>query len=365
MTAEHGGRIYQFAREFAHDVSDVRDFSANINPFGPPPFVLRAIEAALPMVRHYPDESHATAKQALSDRLSAQRDRLICGNGAVAVLELVVRALAPRRVFIFEPAFSEYAAIARRCGAAVRSLALPLDAHGAVGQLPVPDGIAKGDLVIVNNPHNPTGARWTAEQWEGSVAQWEQQGAFTLFDESFIDFLDDAAACTALRGGEVSPRRIIVRSLTKMYAIPGLRFGYAVAPADIAARVEDNRDPWSVNVFAQAAAIAALREGFGFERGTRERMREERAFVQGAWGAHPAVTLYPPAANFFLVRFASASCATCLAKGVAVHGAMLRDCSSFTGLDGAYLRVAIRHHADNAWLWEMVAGLLDSCEECV
>ena len=364
MTAVHGGRIFQFARESAHDVFDVRDFSANINPFGPPPFVVRAIEAALPLIRHYPDESHAAVKQALADRLSVSRDRLVCGNGAIEVMELVLRALAPRRVFILEPAFSEYAALAARCGAAVQRLFAAFEPGAGAPPIPVPDGVGAGDVVVVNNPHNPTGMRWTAEQWEAAAAQWETRGAFTLFDESFIDFLDDAPQCTALQKEDLSGRRIVVRSLTKIYAIPGLRFGYAVSPKDIAARIESNRDPWSVNVLAEAAAKAALGEGFGFERGTRERMREERAFVRGSWGAHPAIALHEPYANFFLARFASPSCASCIVQEAAERGAMLRECSSFAGLDGAHLRVAIRQHADNAWLWDLVAGLLDSRAEC-
>ncbi len=364
MTAVHGGRIFQFAREFAHDVNSVRDFSANINPFGPPPFVVRAIEAALPLVRHYPDPSHEAVKEALSDRLSVPRDRIVCGNGAVEVMELVLRAIAPQRVYILEPAFSEYAALAARCGATVQRLSAAFEPGSQAPPIPVPDGAAAGDVVIVNNPHNPTGTRWTAQQWQGAAALWEARGAYTLFDESLIDFLDDAPQCTALQTEDRAERRIVVRSLTKMYAIPGLRFGYAVAPRAIAARIESNRDPWSVNVLAQAAATVALVEGFGFERGTRERMREERTFVRGSWGAHRAVWLHEPHANFFLARFASPSCAACIVQEAAAQGAMLRECSSFAGLDGAHLRVAIRQHADNAWLWDLVAGLLDARAEC-
>ena len=360
MTAEHGGRVYEFARAFGRDMDDVRDFSAGINPFGPPPFVLRAIAEALPRIRHYPDESHAAVKQALSERLAVPRQRLVCGNGATEAMELTVRALAPRRVLLFEPAFSEYAAIARRCGAAVRSLDLRVDARATAADLPVPDDVEEGDLVIVNNPHNPTGVRWTSEQWGSAAMKWERRGAFTLFDESFIDFLEDAAECTALQGGEPSSRRIVVRSLTKMYTIPGLRFGYAVVPVAVAQRVEDNRDPWSVNVLAQAAAVAALQEGFGFERGTRERMREERAYVQGAWGMHRDVVLYAPTANFFLIRL-SPSCAERVLQGAAAQGALLRDCASFSGLGKGHLRIAIRRREDNVWLWEIVRNLLDTC----
>lgn len=359
MPATHGGQVHEWARMHSRDVNEVLDFSANIHPFGPPDGVWQAIHTALPQIRHYPDASHRRVREVLGRRLSVDPERIVCGNGAVEAMECVLRVWRPRRVVVLEPAFAEYAAIARRLGILVVSVTMwtePTYRHGPSLRAAAAAPIRPGDVVCFNHPHNPSGVAWPRSAWEGLVRAWLDAGAFVLVDESFMDFLADEAEYTALALGE-HPRLAVVRSATKIFAIPGLRFGYAVVSPDVARRVAEERDPWSVNTLAQAAAAAAYLED-EFLRETRHWLAQERARLDAAWReALPAWDRLPGQVNFYTVRLPSQAMARAMARRLAEQGILVRLCGSFTGLSDAVWRLAIRSPEENDRLLDALRRL--------
>ncbi|MCL6600380.1 MAG: threonine-phosphate decarboxylase CobD [Alicyclobacillus macrosporangiidus] len=353
-TAVHGGRVYDYARESGRRVEDIVDFSANINPLGPPASVLEAILRAMDGIRHYPDPEQRAVRQVLAETFGLPGPEWVfCGNGAAEVLDLFLRALGPRRVFLFDPAFAEYEAAARRCGVTVVRLPLPdvgvWPRAGAAGGTP-PEP-APGDLVILNHPHNPTGRLWTRADLAEVVVPLAAAGVFILVDESFMDFRWDERDRTALPLALAHERVVVIRSATKMYSIPGLRFGFGVANPEWVGRIQRDRDGWSVNHLAQAAAAAAYRDE-AFREETWRWLQEEQAFVARTWGRVPGMRLHAPGANFFLLRLEAPADVEDLLAAWAAEGMYVRRCDSFRGLDGRHLRVAIRRREENRRLWE-------------
>ncbi|MDQ0189099.1 aminotransferase class I/II-fold pyridoxal phosphate-dependent enzyme [Alicyclobacillus cycloheptanicus] len=354
---QHGGRVYDYARALGVPLHDIMDFSANINPLGPPDSVMKAVLRALDEIRHYPDASARAVKTVLVRKYGVAPAQLLCGNGASEVLDLLFRAILPRRTFVLEPAFSEYRAAAHRSASVVKSVPLPLESGGSLPLAEIDRQVRAGDMVVINNPHNPTGKVWPRTQWHPWVVDWNRRGVFVLFDESFIDFLPEPLPYTALPEAARLDHLLVVRSATKMYAIPGLRFGFAVGAAPLFAKIERERDGWSVNHLAQAAAAAAYQDT-DFERKTWAWLAAAHQQVGTFWRGRPEVAFFPPSVNYFLVKFQDMQCSGRIQTGLRRLGMFVRPCSDFAHLDGRYIRIAIRSPEENHRLQEAVLTLL-------
>ncbi|MFB5189525.1 pyridoxal phosphate-dependent aminotransferase [Alicyclobacillus fastidiosus] len=355
----HGGKVYEYADTYGIELAKVLDFSANINPLGPPKRVLQAIERALPYVVHYPDARQLSVKEAIARAHGLETTSVLCGNGATEVMELVFRAVRPSRTFVLHPAFSEYAAIADRVGSPLT--ALPLTHTDDGWTLPLEalnEQLQPGHLVVINTPHNPTSSVWPWPTLQACVARWCRRGVFVVIDESFIDFLPDVRAISAIEDAAVTKRLFVVRSATKIYSIPGLRFGFGIGHREFVREIERNRDGWSVNALAQAAACAAYQD-LAFLESTRRWLEEEKVYLEKTWGADRRLTWHAPSTNFFLVDFRSTDIAQNVVQSLVGAGIFCRSCADFQGLGARYVRFAIRSHADNVQLWRAVADAMD------
>jgi len=356
----HGGRVYEAARRWGVASEEVVDFSANINPLGPPPGTLAALENCLAPVslRTYPDPHDFVA--ALADKHSVAPEEIVVGAGSAAVMFAVLRAVRPARVIVLEPAFSEYY---RACGAVeaeVKSWRL-MEENGFAPDF---DGLARAiearqcDLVILNSPHNPTGRLYEREGLLALIGVAEANGVVVMLDEAFIDYTPLASL---LHLATAKSRLIALRSLTKFYAMPGLRIGYAVCAARLAATIREQIEAWPVSTVALEAGRAALSEK-EYETRTRRinaQAREEFAAALREIG----LSVFPSAANFLLTRLPHGSGAE-LARSLEPSLILIRQCDSFGGLGDAYIRLAVRSREDNLRLVSLIETWLKWSERC-
>jgi len=356
--ARHGGQVHLAARQLGRPVSQILDFSASINPLGPPDSVRQALIAALDDIRYYPDATQAAAKAAVARELGVSPTAVLMGNGATELIDMVIRYHEPRRVWIMDPSFSEYRAACRRSRVVVASVRL-----NPPGFLPdwdqLLDQVQAGDLVVWNNPHNPSGQCSLRPAFHAALHQLGERGVAVLVDEAFIDFLPDQSAATAvpeaLRPGS---QVIVVRSLTKFLAVPGLRLGYAVANPEWVERVEQLSDRWSVSHLAQQAAVAGLAD-LAFRHATATWLLEAQSQVERLWPDTDHYQRWPTAVNFFLVRWNDASQAERVRQLLFHdHHLLVRSCADFVGLSAADWRVALRAPADNIALSAAVVTAL-------
>ncbi len=257
------------------------------------------------------------------------------------MIYLIVQALRPRRVLIAEPTFSEYRRAAATAGAEVVTLELEPESAFVLDVDRWREKLAGVELAFLCNPNNPTGRLLEIEALKAVVESCRRQGSFLVVDESFLDFCENwrefsLAAAAAAREG-----MLILRSLTKIFALPGLRLGCGVAHPELVARLEGWRDPWSVNILAQMAGVAALADT-GYLTKTRELIRREKEYLYYGLAELAGFRPFHPEVNFILTDVSNSGLtAPVLAARLGRERILIRDCSSFPGLGPAYFRTAV------------------------
>lgn len=348
--AIHGGRVHEAARELGLPPEAILDFSANLNPLGPPSGVIEALRWALPSaLLAYPDADPADLKARLCARHGACEEHLILGSGGASLLFLALRALAPKQVALPLPAFSEQA----RAVAATGILLLPLDAGLPMDLARVSAQLNGADALILTNPHNPTGQLWDAATLGGWLEAHPHLAL--VLDEAFMDYTPWA---TQLPDLLARPRTVILRSLTKFYAMPGLRVGHAFADAATAARMRDLQEGWPVGQLALLAAEAALRDK-AFEIRSLASFRAIQPVWRAQLEALPGAVVLPSAAPFFLLRLLG-PWGTRLAAELRREGILIRTCEAWPGLDDHHLRLAVKDEAAHARLLPRLRALLEA-----
>jgi histidinol-phosphate aminotransferase len=324
----------------------VLDFSVNGNPYGPSPRVREAL-AQVPYDR-YPDREALALRSVLSTHLDVPVDDILVGNGSTELIWLVALAFVRvgDAVLLVGPTFGEYTRAAVLMGARLRQYT----ARRAEGFCVVPEAVTQllqqyqPRLVFLCNPNNPTGTFIAPD----SIAQWAATCPGTLFivDEAYLTFTASAPSVLPIR----YPNMLVLRSMTKAYALAGLRLGYAVGSPDILEALRRARPPWSVNALAQAAGIAALQDTAHLTHCLARIAQAKHDFVAGLWAV--GLTPVPSTTHFFLVRVGNGT--TCR-HALLRHGMLVRDCASF-GLP-AYIRVATRRPEENARLLTVLKEL--------
>ncbi|GGF82381.1 threonine-phosphate decarboxylase [Paenibacillus albidus] len=333
------------------------DFSANINPLGPPPGVLESLRELLPAVTAYPDPGHRRLKRMLAEHTGTGADWLTVGNGAAESMALLLLAVGPRTVGIAEPCFSEYRQLAEQFGAVVKSVqgASARDYKANVEDLAAL--LEQVDLLFLGQPNNPNGVQYAVEELTQLAEQAERTGTYLAVDEAFIDFIDPGRRQSLLPELARFPHTVLVRSMTKFYAIPGLRLGYTVAHPALAAAMTGKQVTWSVNALALLAGEACLLSGAAYERRTRSLITAERESLRS--GLLELGCKVPPGeANFLLCSLPSPWTAAELQDRMGRSGILVRSCAMYPGLEAGHIRVAVKGPEDNAVLLQRMGEIL-------
>lgn len=342
----HGGDMLTASALFGIAPDRLLDFSANINPLGPPPQALAAIEDEMRRIVHYPDPAHRGLIGALSNKYNTKEETILIGNGAAECMALALQALAPRKVGVIYPSFVEYVQLSRQYGAEV----IGCTGDASNGFLPSVDKLERlldqVDALFIGHPNNPTGLLYDLESMRRLAVRAAEKKAYLIIDEAFIDFLPPDRQPTLLPEIIQYPQVILLRSMTKFYAIPGLRLGFAVAHPDLIARMKEKQIPWSVNRLALAAGEACCLVD-EYEADTRRLIVEERQYLRSRLSVDLHFTVWPGQANFLLVRLPLIWTAMELQQALGRKGIMIRNCDMYPGLTSQDIRVAVRSRMEN------------------
>jgi histidinol-phosphate/aromatic aminotransferase/cobyric acid decarboxylase-like protein/adenosyl cobinamide kinase/adenosyl cobinamide phosphate guanylyltransferase len=322
-----------------HGDADVRpgdaDHAVNVLAGEPPDWLRDALRHALDGdADRYPDDAAAAA--ALAALHGRAADEVVPTNGAAEALWLLPAALRPRLAACVHPGFTEAEAALRAHGVPVARVLRDPEQGFALDPAAVP---GEADLVVVGNPASPDGTLHPAH----ALAALRRPGRTVVVDEAFMDLVPGEPA-SLIR--EPLDDVVVLRSLTKSLAIPGLRAGYAVAAPALAARLRAVRQPWSVNALALAALTAAAARPDALTQAA-ERARAEREDLAARLAALPGVRTWPAAANFVLVEVPDGPAALAALREQRIA---VRPCASFPGLGANHLRVTARAPEQNARL---------------
>jgi threonine-phosphate decarboxylase len=346
---EHGGDVQAWAKQARIDPAEIIDFSASINPLGPPPSARKAFQNSYTEVSCYPDPYGEELKEALAKRHKMTPKELLLGNGSTQLIYLLCFALRPRKALVVEPTFSEHANALKLAGARACFLSLTVDDNFRFSTEKFMAAWGKADdMAFLTTPNSITGQLIPRGQIEKIARIALLKRRFLVIDEAFIDFVEGESVKQLIRD---NPYVILLRSLTKYYALPGLRLGYLLAHPRTVAQFAAYLEPWSVNGPAQKVALACLAEP-SFELRTERWLHRERSFLAEGLIALKGFLPYPASANFLLVRIANGTDALELRAFLLHKKLLIRACNSFAGLGSDHFRVAVRQRKDNRLLLE-------------
>lgn len=354
----HGGNIYKVARERQIPLEQIVDFSASINPLGPPATGLRAIRSALKQIVHYPDPDCWQLRQVLAQQCGVEPDMILVGNGSTELIHLLPRALAIESALIIGPTFEEYARALIDAGSSAQYVHASREErfHPPLKEV-LRQFSAQGsrfDAVFLCNPNNPTGQVMNRTSVRVLAEAIDRRQGWLIVDEAFIDYCQ---AQSVVSMPSKYPRMLVLRSLTKFYAMPGLRIGYLVGASKVIDRVKDRQPPWSVNSLVQEASRAVLYD-HTYTTQSRTFMENERSrFVRGLRSLS-GLRVYPSAANFVLIELPAWTSADETTDRLASAGLLVRNCSPLPGLTAQMIRVAIRTAKENRRLISSLGGCL-------
>ncbi len=349
MELVHGGDWAGYRARFGHDALD---FSANVSPLGLPQGVADAIVAALPTADRYPDPLCRELRTALSRAEQLPEPWILCGNGAADLISRLVWALKPRRALLPAPTFAEYAAALESVGCEVKRKTLHEADDFAVTEAFVQAVNQSIDLVFLCQPNNPTGQITPPELVQRLVRRCADCGAVLVVDECFLDFLQQRDALTAKPLLQTAPNLVILKAFTKLYAMAGVRLGYALCSNTVLlAKMQAAGQPWGVSSLAQAAGAAALRET-AYADAVRALIADQRPKLAAGLRAL-GLQVIEGRANYLLFRAPET-----LGAALQQRGVCLRSCGNYPGLSAGWYRTAVRTAPENEQLLQTMREVL-------
>lgn len=349
MELVHGGDWAGYRAEFG---CYALDFSANVSPLGLPAGVAAAITNALPTADRYPDPLCRELRAALAGAEGVPADWILCGNGAADLIFRLALAVRPRRALLPAPTFAEYEAALQTVGCAVQRVFLREENEFAVTEEFIDAVTPETDIVFLCQPNNPTGQVTPPARVERLVRRCAECGAVLVVDECFLDFLPDRDAWTAKQLLRDAPQLIILKAFTKLYAMAGVRLGYALCgDAALLEKMRGAGQPWAVSSLAQAAGLAALQET-AYAGAVRALIAEQRPRMAAGLRAL-GLRVMDGQANYLLFRATPD-----FGEKLRRRGAVVRSCANYPGLDAAWYRTAVRTAEENTRLLQIMGEIL-------
>lgn len=340
MKNEHGGDIFE--REIVYD------FSANLNPLGMPESVKNALQKSISEWEKYPDPFCRSLVKKLSERENFPPENIVCGNGAADLIFRIVQTVKPKKAVVCAPSFSEYSKALIQNECEILHYFLSEKSGFALDEKILEMLDESVQMLILCTPNNPTGRTVDSELLRRICEKCEANDIVFLCDECFIDFTENAAHAEQF----INPNVVILKAFTKIYAMAGLRLGYALfGDAELAEKVRRNGQFWSVSAPAQTAGEAALDEKNYLEK-TLELAKKEREFLTENL-RNFGFKVYPSEANFILFYTKISLDEMLLSEKI-----LIRNCANFDGLEQGYFRIAVRPHEENS-------ALVSAIERCL
>jgi threonine-phosphate decarboxylase len=355
----HGGEVWEIANETGLNVKDLIDFSSSINPLGPSPRALEAIKNSFEQLPLYPDSNSTSLREAIACHFSGiNKDNVIVGNGSTELIYLFAQVFLKKGDFAVVPAptFGEYANAAARSESKVKQVKMSRDFQ--IEPKVFKRKMERSKVVFLCNPNNPTSMLIPHETLVELLEKAREENVVVFLDEDFIEFVDNENQNSFVNTIIKYPNLFILRTFTKFYSLTGLRVGYGIADEETIEVFSRVKMPWNVNSLAQAAAMAALADKEHSKK-TMEVVRTERKFLNDELSHVEGFRVFPANSNFIFLDIRESGCtAARLREKMVKYGILVRDCSSFAGLDAYYVRVAVRTRQENERLLEAFRKVL-------
>ncbi len=341
----HGGNIYCFAEKFNYSLSDIIDASASIVPFSIPDFLKDElfIEIKNESFRYYPERNLNKLKETIGIFHNIDPSCIMPGNGASELITWVGFEASKYKVnCIPVPGFVDYERALNCWQAKYCFEKLPHNNFKNIKQtFPLRP---KCDVLWITNPHNPTGQLWDKKSLEELVANYK----LVICDEAFLSLTPNGENESLIPLTKRFDNLIVIRSLTKLFSIPGLRLGYIISSSTICQNLNRLRDPWPVNSLAIQAGIKLLSSNEEYEKWIRKIhawINIEKQWLTSELKKISQIKVHESTTNFFLIESKDSLMESI--NYLSSKKILIRECSSFRFLDDKWARISLQTHEKN------------------
>jgi precorrin-6x reductase len=339
MRNAHGGNLKALSVMSGISENSIIDFSANINPLGPIPEFTKVVNESAAASIHYPDPDYTELVNAISRFGTWKRSDITVGNGASELIYACTKLNKCTRALIPIPSYSDYALSASKAGLPVHYYFCKEEYNFTIDTHDLSSHIRPGDLIVIGRPNNPSGSVIAAEPLLYLINR--HPSSFFIIDESFIEFTEYVSIAINL-----PENAIMIRSMTKFYAIPGLRLGYAISNGQLAESMKSCLIPWGLNTIAVAVGVASL-NNLEYQQFSRLKNNQLRNTFYKKLSLLNNIKVFPSACNFFLIKLKNSIKGSNIFNMLLKQNFAIRQCSNFTGLDDSYIRIAVRNDVEN------------------
>lgn len=345
----HGGDVWGFSRKYNIPLEQVLDFSGPINFLGPSQKAVEAVKEQAKLIRFYPDPNPVELRKEVAKYVGhgVCESNIILGNGSIELIYMIAEVFPNRyKAVIPVPSFTEYEKAVLRVGGETIFVQLPDDF--ALDTERLKKAVTEDTkLLCICNPHSPSGTLYRKDTILDLLDFCKKKDIILSVDENYIEFTYESEENTMAGYVKEYPNLFVIRSVTKFYGMPGIRFGYGLATEDLAENLETTRQPWSINTLAGFTTLAAFNDK-AFIENTRSTIAREKAEFAEMLSEIDGLYVFPSHTNFLLVKILNPKfTSTGLREEMAKKGMLIRDCSTFVGLDEHFFRVTVRRGEDN------------------
>jgi threonine-phosphate decarboxylase len=357
----HGGDTDVISRIYGIDKADIKNFSGNVNPLGLPQSVRDAIINNPDVITGYPDVSYVELKSAISAYTGTGSENITVGNGSTELISGFIKTVCPQKAVIVSPAYSEYQKEIELVGGRVILFELAETEDFKLNITRLKEVLADDvDLLVICNPNNPTGSYVTLDEADEILAHCENKNIYTMIDETYTEFSDEDVQISAVPLADKYPKLFITRGTSKFFSCPGLRLGYGICSnADLMDEVRRNKDPWSVNSFAELCGKTMFTDK-EFEKKTKNLITSERNRIKGELSKWKNIKIYDTQSNFFLFKLLREDITSKqIFESLIKDGLMVRDASDFPYLGDRFIRFCILSPEDNTLLLNRLYDIIE------
>ena len=335
----------------------VLDFSVNLNFFGPPPIIEESWPELLETIEQYPSVNGDGVARYYQSTCGVFPHNFLAGNGSTELIYLAARVLGYRRAAIITPSFHDYERASLLAEAQViRCPLTPRNDFALPPEKEMVEIMKNADALWIARPNNPTGNLFEKSVVLELADRFPEK--WFIVDEAFVQFLD-AWKEKSLLTETPRPNVLVLNSLTKFYAVAGLRLGGIVGHEDVISRMKHAKEPWAINGIADRVALL-LSECTDYDQKCRLAMNAEKERVFRALKDMDGILPFPPSANYILCQWLKADNLDHLLAHLLANGVYIRDCRNFPGLEENFFRMGLRIPEENDQLLSLISSFRES-----
>ena len=350
----HGSDLEKIEAIYGIRKEDIISFSANVNPLGISTRLRQELANHIDVITTYPDREYRGLREAIARYCNTKPEHILVGNGSTELISLFIQITHPKKAMILGPTYSEYEREITLEGG--RTTYYPLREQQDF-RLQIEDFKSKLtddlDLIVLCNPNNPTSTCITREEMRDILDVCKEHSIYVMVDETYVEFVDDISAITAIPLTAYYNNIIILRGTSKFFAAPGLRLGYAITGnPDLLHQISQYKNPWMINSLAEKAGEIMFSDNEYIQK-ARDLIIAERLRLYSMYSSSERFKAYEPTANFMLLKILdeSESASSLFDRAIREH-MMIRDCSTFPFLNDRYIRICFMDQSDNDRLYQ-------------